>query len=268
MDSNNKTALITGGSSGLGLEFAKLFAQRKMNLVLASRNRNKLNDTGDQLKKEYGITVTVIPCDLSKSGEAERLAAECDKQNLQIDILVNNAGSALFGQVIELDVSGIEAMLNLNIGSLTTLCSIFGKQMAERRNGHILNIGSLAGNQPTPYFASYAASKSYVTNYSIALNSELKSSNVKVSCLLPGYISTEFDNNAGIKSKNYKTFSERNSMSPQAVAQRGINLLYSRKVYSVAGFANKIAALFSGLLPKTLLSGILKSSVSAMIKKS
>ncbi len=266
MENGKKTALITGGSSGLGLEFAKLLAGRGINTILASRNEKRLMEAKDLLIKDYKIKVWTIPCDLSKAGEAERLTEECEKLQLHPDILINNAGTGLFGESTELDFPAVKEMLYLNMQSLTVLCSIFGKEMKDRKEGRILNISSLAGNQPTPYFASYAASKSYVTNFSIALNRELKDSGVQVSCLLPGYIATAFDNNAGIKSENYKKFSEKNSMTPAQVAEKGIKILYSGKTAAIAGAINKISAIFSWLFPKTLISSILKSSVSGMIK--
>ena len=140
------------------------------------------------------------------------------------------------------------------------------KNMAERKSGSILNIGSIAGNQPTPRFASYAASKSYVLNYSLALRHELSEYGVNVTCVQPGYIRTAFDDNCGIVSEKYKRFSYRNGMTAKAVAKCAVKSVLAKRSYVRAGFANKIAAFASGLVPKNFLAWCISKSMKSLTK--
>lgn len=259
MSNNRKTALITGSSGGIGYEFAKLLAAKNYDLILTSRSLEKLNSVKDELEKDYGISCKVITADLSKKGEAEKLYNNC--RGLKVDILINNAGAGVFGSVTEMDYKYIEDMMFLNIQSLTALCALFGRDFKERKSGNILNVGSMAGNQPTPFFASYAASKSYVLNYSLALREELKPFNINVSCLQPGYVRTAFDENSLIKSESYKKFSYKNSLSADRVAKIGINLMLKKRAYCIAGFKNRITALLTGLLGKTVQAKILHLAI-------
>ena len=200
---NNKWALVTGASGGVGKEIATILAEKRWNLVLVARSQDKLAELKKDLNEKIGIDVKVFPCDLSKSDAAHDIFNFCESEHIKIDLLINNAGAGLYGPSIELGDKALD-MLRLNILALTQMCTVFGKDMAERKSGSILNIGSIAGNQPTPLFASYAASKSYVLNYSLALRHELSAYGVNVTCVQPGYIRTQFDNNCGIVSEKYK----------------------------------------------------------------
>lgn len=261
-----KRALITGASSGIGTEFAKILAQKKIDLVIASRNIKKLNEIKKGLENTYGIRVDTICSDLSRPGAAKKLHADCMKRKLDIDLLVNNAGTGLFGKLNEQNTDELEAMITLNDLSLTVLCSLFGAQMAKKKNGFILNVGSLVSLMAMPYFASYAASKSYVYNLSIALNRELKKKKVHVTCLLPGYVRTQFDKNSKVKGKGYQAFSEMNTMAPDKVARIGLKALFRKKTIVIAGFRNKFFSIFARLLPKTWTAWLMQTSLDAMVK--
>jgi NADP-dependent 3-hydroxy acid dehydrogenase YdfG len=170
-----KYALITGGGSGIGLEFAKiLFAQ--YNLVLVGRDKDKLEKAKEYLQRQSikHFDIITINLDLSKSNSALNLFKECEKKSLDIYILINNAGYGAFGEHIVLDDDKIINMLNLNITTLTLLCKYFGFVMKTKRSGYILNVASLAAYQPVPYISAYAASKSYVLNFSEALSKEIE----------------------------------------------------------------------------------------------
>ncbi len=227
-------------------------------LVLVGRNSGRLEAVKVELAGPRVAETVVIPCDLSEPGAATRLHASCAKKGLVVDTLINNAGSGLFGHAIDLDPQGIEAMVNLNITSLTNLCSLFGRDMRKRSFGEILNVGSFAGLNATPFFASYAATKSYVLNYSLALRAELVSEGINVCCLMPGYVRTDFDTNAGIESDKYKSFSHANSMGATEVAKLGLSALASRKPAVIAGARNRFAAFLFGLLPRTAPPRIMK----------
>ena len=162
MEQSRSYALVTGASGGIGKEFALILAAKGKPLILVGRNRAKLEAVKAELIGPETLNTLVIPCDLSEPGSAQRLHASCAEKNLIVDVLINNAGSGLFGKALDLDLQGIEDMIALNSISLTNLCSLFGRDMEERGTGDILNVGSFAGLNATPYFAAYAATKAYV----------------------------------------------------------------------------------------------------------
>jgi len=258
-------ALVTGASGGIGKEFAQVLASEGWAIILVGRNTVKLEAVKAALKGANAAASVVVPCDLSMTGAAERLHAACAEKGLEVDLLVNNAGSGVFGASLDLAPESIEAMVNLNISSLTNLCALFGRDMKARGTGRILNVGSFAGLNATPYFAAYAATKSYVLNYSLALRAELKPAGITVTCLLPGYVRTDFDDNAGIENPKYKTFSNANSMDAHAVAAVGLQALGRGEPFVIAGARNRIAAIFFGLLPKTAAPAIMKKFLDSLV---
>lgn len=260
-----KWALVTGASGGVGKEIALILAGKKWNLVLVARSEERLNQLKSELVEKNKIEVKCLSCDLSKDNAATEVFNFCESEKIKIDLLINNAGCGLYGFSTELGEK-VCGMLKLNILTLTELCAVFGKDMAERKSGSILNIGSIAGNQPTPRFASYAASKSYVLNYSLALRHELSEYGVNVTCVQPGYIRTAFDDNCGIVSEKYKRFSYRNGMTAKAVAKCAVKSVLAKRSYVRAGFANKIAAFASGLVPKNFLAWCISKSMKSLTK--
>ncbi len=246
-----KTALITGASGGIGLEFARQLAAAGCNLVLSSRSADKLNTLKTDLETTHKISATVITADLSKPGEEERLYTEIRKQAFKIDILINNAGSGLVGSAIGIGCDKTLEMLELNINSLAGLSLRFGKDMAERKNGVILNVGSMVALMPVPFFTAYAASKSFVKNFSLALRAELRPSRVEVCCLLPGFVRTNFDAAAGIKNEDYMKLSDGLGSNADFVARVGIAQLRRGKALKVAGLLNAVGAFFINLIPES-----------------
>lgn len=261
----NQWALVTGASSGVGREIAVLLAEKNWNLILVARSLNKLDALKEKLVVKNSVEVLTIKADLSTPDSAKGVFDVCTKKNIEVDLLINNAGTGAFGESVELGNS-VVPMINLNIITLTELCALFGKQMKNKRTGSILNVGSIAGNQPTAYFASYAASKSYVLNYSLALRNELSPYHVNVTCVQPGYIRTGFDDNCNITSEKYKKFSYNNGMTSSAVARCCVSSVLHKRSYVRAGFTNKAAAFFSGLIPRNFLAWILSNSIRSMTK--
>ncbi len=262
---NMKWALVTGASAGVGREIAKILALKGWNLIAAARSADKLAQLKEELVSSNAVQVEILPVDLSKAGSAQKVFDYCCEKNITVDLLINNAGTGAFGESVVLKDS-VVPMIQLNIITLTELCALFGSQMKERKEGSILNVGSIAGNQPTSYFASYAASKSYVLNYSLALRHELAPYNVHVTCVQPGYIRTSFDDNCNVVSEKYKKFSHKNGMTAYAVAQCCVSSVLHKKSYVRAGITNKIAAFVSGLIPRNFLAWVLSISVRSMTK--
>ncbi|HET8706878.1 MAG TPA: SDR family oxidoreductase, partial [Pseudomonadales bacterium] len=186
------TALITGASSGIGLELAKLFAKDGHGLVLVARRENALEQLAQTLRTQHNVAVDVIAMDLAVSGAAEKLVAEINVRNRQIDVLVNNAGFGTNGNFAESPLSGWQQMMQLNMVTLTELTHLLLPGMRERRFGKILNISSVAGLQSCPNFAVYAATKAYVLWLSEALREELAGEGISVTTVCPGATATDF----------------------------------------------------------------------------
>lgn len=253
------TALITGASGGVGAEIAKILAKKKYDLVLVARSKDKLEALAKDLSENFGVNTHVFLADLTQCEMAKKIFEFCKSGNITVDFLINNAGMGLFGESINL--KNADKLIQLNVTALTELCAVFGKEMKNNRSGNILNIGSLVGNQPTAYFASYAASKSYVLMYSLGLRQELAPFGVNVTCVQPGYIRTDFDNAALITSEKYKKFSYKNGMTAYAVANIAVKSALAHRSYVRAGVMNKILAFFQGLMPKNLLAWALSKSI-------
>lgn len=268
MNEIKKTAVVTGASQGVGREIALILAKKGWNIVIVARSADKLESVKkDVLQESPDCAVYVCPCDLASNDGPEKILDFCNRNSLDVDLLINNAGCGLFGESVELG-KNVLPMLNLNITALTRMCALFGKIMKDRGSGSILNIGSIAGNQPSSYFASYAATKSYVFNYSLALRYELKRYGVNVTLVQPGYIRTNFDNVCGVTSDKYKKFSYNNGMSARAVAECAVKSVLRKRSYVRAGIRNKLIAFFCGLLPRDFLAWVMAKSVWNMTKDS
>lgn len=234
------TALITGASSGIGLEFAKIFASRKNNLVLVARNSEKLLVLAEQLMNQYGVAVRVVVADLSNMDEVQKVYETCAKEGIKVDYLVNNAGFGDFGFFIENDWNKSEQMIDLNIKSLTKLCRLFAPVMAARNSGRILNVASTAAFQPGPTMAVYYATKSYVLFLSEALSNELKDSGVTVTCLCPG--ATESGFQAAAAMEDCALVKGKKLSSAEEVALFGYQAMMKGKLTVIHGWMNYLMA--------------------------
>lgn len=258
LDPTYGKALVTGASGGLGREMALGLARAGWELILVGRDAGRLEACRRSLAGTRSAEAVTIRSDLSEPGAASRLFDECQGRGFEVELLVNNAGCGLFGLSVALSPSGVESMLALNMIALSSLCSLFGASMKVRGSGKILNIGSLVGKFAVPYFSSYAASKSYVLSYSLALRSELRHTGVSVSCLLPGYIRTDFDERAGISSPTYRRFSKRNGKDAALVARAGLKMLRRGRPYASIGVGDKLVSGLSTVVPRSLVPVMIK----------
>ena len=185
-------ALVTGASSGIGYELAKLFAKDGKNIVVVARSRDKLEELKGDLEKEHGIKVRVLPKDLSDPKSPREIFSELEKEHLDVDVLVNNAGFAVYGKFSDSDWQKEAEMLQVNIVSLTQLTKLFLKKMLEKKSGKILNISSGVGLMPSPWLSVYGGTKHYVLGFSNAIAHELKGTGVSVTCFCPGNTKTLF----------------------------------------------------------------------------
>lgn len=240
-----ETVLITGASSGLGKDFAHIFAEKGYNLVLVARSEEKLNSIAKELEDKYKTKVTVLIQDLSENNSASKIYSEIKNQDIQIDILINNAGFGKIGVFINEKVETLTEMVNLNITTLTEMTALFLPEMIVRNQGKILNIASTAAFQSLPNFSVYAATKAYVLNFTEALHYELKNKNISVTALCPGPTSTGF-----AKRANAETLSLfKHAMDSKTVAEIGYKALMKNKMTVIAGLNNKLLTYFSRLIP-------------------
>jgi len=253
-----KWALITGASSGLGLEFADLLAAQKVNLVLAARRLEPMEKLAADLRRKYRVDVLVEAIDLASPGAAGRLKSRLDSKSVAIDILVNNAGYGLHGDLLETPIERSVDMIQLNITALTELTYLFGRDMAKRRTGHILLVASLMAFQAVPSYAAYAATKAYVLALGEALHDELRPHGVVVTTLCPGHTATGFDAAAGAATTALLRLL---TMKPRPVAASGVRALMEGKAMVIAGLTNKMAAFSNRLTPRSMQRATLKRIV-------
>ena len=255
----NEIALITGATSGIGRDFAEIFAKKGYDLFLASRNKKHLDEIKSDLENKYGIQVNILAIDLSKENSARLLFNEAGKQDIQV--LINNAGFGVQGEHIDLELSKIESMICLNITTLTHLCSLFAKKMKERGGGYILNVASTGAFIPMPYFATYGATKSYILFFSEAIAKEMKTYNVVVTCLCPGVTDTNFFTTAGVGGKNKGLWANSARMSSMKVAQFGVKALFDRKLSVVPGFMNSAWLLLTRFVSRNMVAKVSKKII-------
>ncbi|MEW9699393.1 SDR family NAD(P)-dependent oxidoreductase [Paenibacillus sp. SI8] len=249
-----KTVLITGASSGIGREFARIFAKENYRVVLASRNEEKLIELSRDLEKQYRAETLIIPVDLAQSSGPERLYRELKNRSIDVDVLINNAGIGSFGALHEQDVKSELALIQLNVNSLSHLMMLFLPDMVKRKNGKILNVGSTTSFYPCPLSANYSASKAFVLYLSEAANNELKGTGVSVTALCPGATGTEFFRSANMdRQKVAKTDA---LMNPEQVAMIGYKALMRKKAYVVPGFQNWLLIQAPRIFPRHMVTNI------------
>jgi short-subunit dehydrogenase len=249
-----KTALITGASSGIGLEFARVFAKEKNNLVLVARSKEKLAALAEELQKEYGIYVKVITADLSDMEEVQMVYDTCKANDIQIEYLVNNAGFGNFGFFAETPWTTTAQMIDLNIKSLTMFCRLFIPDMVKRKSGKVLNVASTAAFQPGPTMAVYFASKSYVLFLSEALYNELEGTGVSITCLCPGATESGFQKVASMENSNL--FKNKKVPTSAEVAAFGYKAMMKNKMTVIHGFLNYILANSVRFAPRKMVLAI------------
>jgi len=256
--STKKTALITGASSGIGLELSKLFAKDGYDLVLVSRNKQKLARAANTLRRGFGARAWIIAKDLSKNRAAEEIYAQLRGKRARIDVLVNNAGFGAYGFFSETDLKSQIGMIQVNITSLTTLTRLILKDMMRNGEGMILNVSSTAAFQPGPLMAVYYATKAYILSFSQALSNEVKGSGVSVSVLCPGPTETGFQAAAGIEQIRLVHGPIPGMMNAAQVAQLGYERLMKGKTVSIPGVMNKVGVLANRFMPRALSTQVVR----------
>lgn len=252
MKSSGLTALITGGSGGIGLELARQFAAHGHDLVLTARNRDTLEAVAGTIEGKHGVKVTVIADDLTDPDAPQRLFDAVAAENIDIHFLVNNAGFGLGGEFVDTDVRRELEMVQVNIVALIQLAKMYLPAMIKRRSGHILNLASTAAFQPGPLMSVYYASKAFVLSFSEALDEELRNSGVSVTCLCPGATATNFAETAGVG--NSKLFTAIGGTTAEQVAEYGYEAMIRGERVAVVGTRNKIMVQAERFAPRKLVT--------------
>ncbi len=231
-------AVVTGASSGLGREFGRALAERKINLVLVARREAPMQELATELQQRHGIEVVVEQLDLGVPNSARSLQERLEGRGLMPDILINNAAFGLSGAFLTQEPARLREMLELDILSVVELTQVFGKRMADRGKGHILLVASLAAYSPTPLLAAYGAAKQFVLALGVALHVEM-APKVGVTVLSPGLMETEFFEISGYQPQ---AFLRRTMVAPARVAAIGLKAMFEGRSSVVAGRLNRITA--------------------------
>ena len=250
----NSVALITGASGGLGLEFAKIFAKNEYDLLLVARSADKLGEVKGLLQSEYGVTVHILPKDLTNQTAADEVYAYAEQNGLKVGALVNNAGFGDFGEFSERSWEKQRDMVQLNVLALMRLTYLFVPAMKAEGKGKILNLASVAAFQPGPLMSVYYASKAFVLSFSEALAVELKKSGITVTALCPGPVRTGFEKNAELS--NSGLFKNLKVASAEEVALYGYKKLMKGKTVAIQGGRNRFLVFTTRLAPRSLVRKI------------
>lgn len=241
--SDKKHALITGATSGIGYELAKLFAKDGYDLVIVGRNN--LDKTAKELESLGSIKVTPIAADLFATDSSFHVYKQVKEKGIDVSVLVNDAGQGEYGEFVETDLKRELAIIQLNISSLVVLTKLFLQDMVKNGEGKILNLSSIASKAPGPWQAVYHGTKAFVQSFTEAVREELKDSGVTLTALLPGVTDTDFFNKANMQDS--KAVQDESQMAdPADVAKDGYEALMAGKDMVVSGFKNKMQVGMSG----------------------
>lgn len=242
-------ALVTGASSGIGVELARDLARRGCHLVLTARSDAPMRALADELTDAHGISCVVEPLDMAEPGAVDDLVVRLGLHGITPDIVVINAGFGIAGDFVDQDADRLAAMLQLNMVALTELTHVSARRMAKAGKGGILLVASLAGFQPDPGLAAYGATKAYVLALGEALNVELKRKGVTVTVLNPGLVDTQFN---AVSGYNPPAVARMSVLPAATVARTGLDALAAGRGSVVAGMLNRIAGVLSRLTPRAL----------------
>ncbi len=250
-----KTALITGASSGIGLELAHLFAHDGYRLVLVARNRGALRELADDLQSRYSVTVRVSPKDLAHPAAPTELFQELQEAGIVLDVLVNNAGFGGGGPFLTTDWNNEAEMMQVNMVALTHLTKLFLPQI-RAREGKVLNVASTAAFQPGPFMAVYYASKAYVLHFTEALAEELRDSGVTVTCLCPGPVKTNFQKRAHLGDTKLAT--SPLLVDVREVARVAYEGMKQGKRVVIPGWKNRFGVQMLRLSPRDMVTKVIR----------
>ena len=248
----NRTAIVTGASSGIGLEFSRLLAREGYALVLVARDERKLGRLASELGTSHGIATAAVAADLATPAGAAQVGARMTALGWQPDVLINSAGRGVYGPFAETPLASEIELLNVNVVGLTEMTKQVLPAMIARRRGRILNIASTAAFVPGPLMSVYYASKAYVLSFSESLAGELEGTGVTVTVLCPPPTRSGFQSGAQMESS--KLVKGKKLMGPDEVAKAGYEGMISGRGRVVPGFANWLSVQMVPFFPRRMLA--------------
>jgi short-subunit dehydrogenase len=262
----NKTVLITGATSGIGLELAKLFAKDNYNIIIVARDKQELNDTFSKLSGLTSGKIIPIAKDLFQTDAAFELYSEVKQQGINVDVLVNNAGQGQYGEFTETDIKRQLDIIQLNISSLVALTYQYLKDFVAKGEGKILNLSSIASKTPGPWQSVYHGTKAFIQSFTEAIRSEVKEKGITITALLPGVTDTDFFNKADMNKS--KIVQDKDKMSdPADVAKDGYDALMKGKDMVISGIGNKLQVAMDAVMPDEQLADTTNKKQAPVTKK-
>jgi short-subunit dehydrogenase len=247
----SKWALITGASSGIGAELARVYADDRHNVILVARREDKLAELADELRRK-GTDVRVISMDLALKKSPRELFKNVQDLGIHVDVLVNNAGVTYHGAFADMGPNDVVDMVQLNVSTLAALTRLFVEPMVAAGEGRVLNIASVTGFQPVPGFALYAAGKAFVLSFTEALSEELRGTGVSVTVLCPGLTDTEMVEGVQGESSSLPDIPSFMISDVKEVAKEGFEAAKRREVVRVPGLANQMTTMWVQSQPRWL----------------
>jgi len=251
-------AVVTGATSGIGLEFARLFAADGVSLVLVARGKAELEQVAKELQEGFSVDVHILSKDLSKIENAESVYEYTTTNKLPVQYLINNAGFGDYGQFIDGSWQKELDMINLNVVALTYLTKVYGAEFVKQGGGHIVNVASTAAFAPGPLMAVFYATKSYVLHFSEAVATEVRKHGVRVTALCPGPTASKFQEAAAMSQS--KLVQGKRLPTAAQVARFGYKAMRRGKVVAVHGAGNKLGTYAIRLLPRRTVRAIVHQS--------
>jgi short-subunit dehydrogenase len=252
---NTNWAIVTGASSGIGKEFAHIFAEHQVNLIIAARNENALVSLADELTAKHKIKVLIFPGDLSQQSIVMDFVKFVSDNQINPEYVINNAGFGDYGYFTDTHWAKEEKMIDLNMKTLTYLTKIYASQMKERGSGRIVNVASGAAFQPGPLMAIYFATKAYVLHFSEAIAAELSGTGVTITALCPGPTESNFWRTAGKKSAI--SFVPGRMPSSRVVAEYGYKAMIRGDRVAIQGIRNRLLTFLIRFVPRRAVTKII-----------
>jgi uncharacterized protein len=250
----NKTALITGGSTGIGFELAKCFAAHGHDVILVARHGDALEAAAGKIEGKYGVKAAALAFDLADRDSPQKLFDAIVADGVQIDFLVNNAGFGLHGEFADTDLERELDMIQVNVAATVQLTKLFLPAMIKRKEGRIMNVASTAAFYPGPFAAIYYATKAFVLSFSEAIAEELSNTGVTVTALCPGPTATNFAERAG--SGDTRLFTPAAVATADDVARFGYSAMMRGRRVAIPGMGNKILLQADRFAPRRLVTMI------------
>lgn len=243
-----EVALVTGASSGMGLIYARMLAQKGYNILLVSNQRQELGDAASDIRGKYGVSAIVRYQDLAEKNAARNLYDYCHGEGLEVEVLINNAGMFFFKELCAEDLSRVDKMLSLHVQTVTELSLLFGEDMRRRGRGYILIVSSMAAKLPTPGITVYSATKAYLKSFGKSLHFEMKPYGVGVTTVCPAAVATPL---YGINPK-LMDFSLKTGIikTPEWLVRRALKAMYRRRSVISPGLMNLYLPALIRLLPE------------------